>query len=115
MRPTALRLVAASSLLLGLCCAAETRPRYGGTVRVQVREVAELRALVFETLVRLDDGGEPQPWLATTWESREDGRRWQFWLRRKVKFHDGTPLTPSLAAAGLQAANPGWRVRAVGD
>lgn len=48
---------------------------------------------IFDTLVRFD----PQtfkvvPSLAVSWETSRDGRTWTFQLRRKVRFHDGTPL-----------------------
>ena len=53
-------------------CGAATRPRYGGTLRVEMRAApaaldpatagaGPLRALVFETLVHLDEAGAPQP------------------------------------------------------
>jgi len=36
---------------------------------------------------------EPQPWVATSWETPDDGKTWIFHLRKDAKFHDGTPLT----------------------
>jgi ABC-type transport system substrate-binding protein len=74
-----------------------------------------LAALVFETLVTLDDRGQPQPALAVSWEAAPGNQRWQFNLRRGVKFHDGSPLTSDAVAASLRAANPNWRVLALGD
>jgi peptide/nickel transport system substrate-binding protein len=48
---------------------------------------------VFEGLVRLRaDRLEAEPCLAERWETHEDGRRWTFFLRRGVKFHDGQPF-----------------------
>jgi peptide/nickel transport system substrate-binding protein len=116
-------------LLLGLASAA-TRPRYGGTLHVSFRaapaslnpiELAgtpdgrNLIQIMFDTLVRLDDRGNPQPGLAVSWQAAPGDQRWQFRLRPGVTFHDGSPLTADAAAASLRAANPGWRVFAAGD
>jgi peptide/nickel transport system substrate-binding protein len=30
------------------------------------------------------------PWLATSWKSNKDKTQWTFYLRKGVKFHDGT-------------------------
>ena len=100
---------------------ASTRPRYGGSLRVEMRaQVASLdpgemssdgveaaatqrlAALIFERLVRLDDNGRPRPALAVAWQHDAEAKRWQFRLRPGVKFYDGTPLTAERAAAALQ-------------
>ena len=48
---------------------------------------------IYEGLVRFRDGTlEPEPALARDWEISDDGRRYTFYLRRGVKFHDGTPF-----------------------
>ena len=39
--------------------------------------------------------------LATKWSVAADGRTWTFTLRADVRFHDGTPLDASAAAASL--------------
>jgi len=49
-------------------------------------------ALIFETLVRLDNDGKPAPRLAESWTSSDDFKTWTFKLRPGVKFHDGTPF-----------------------
>ena len=56
-----------------------------------------------ETLVRLNEDGEPQPLLATGW-SRLDDHAWRFVIRSGVTFHDGTDLTPERVVAALMAA-----------
>ncbi|MDQ1199207.1 ABC transporter substrate-binding protein [Agrobacterium sp. SORGH_AS 787] len=56
-----------------------------------------------ETLINLDAGGLPTPSLATEW-SQLDGHTWRFIIRRGVKFHDGTELTPERVVASLTAA-----------
>ncbi|MGA9391611.1 MAG: ABC transporter substrate-binding protein [Candidatus Sulfotelmatobacter sp.] len=116
--------------------AAETRPQYGGTVRIAMRGAPvsldpsldlrspseagaqarrNLLALIFETLVTLDDRGRIHAGLATDWQAAPGNQRWQFHLRQGVKFHDGSPLTADIAASSLRMANPSWKVFAEGD
>lgn len=45
-----------------------------------------------EPLVGRDANGAITPWLATEWETSEDGLTWDFYLREGVTFTDGTPL-----------------------
>src|SRR5436305_8489441 len=45
-------------------------------------------AAIFETLVTLDDKGQPQPRLALSWTHSNDFKTWTFKLRPGVKFHD---------------------------
>lgn len=48
---------------------------------------------IYDTLVQYEDGStDLEPGLAEKWESSEDGLTWTFYLRRGVKFHDGTPF-----------------------
>ncbi|NPV72872.1 MAG: ABC transporter substrate-binding protein [Pelotomaculum sp.] len=48
---------------------------------------------VFEGLVRFKPGTtEIEPCLAEAWRASPDGREWTFYLRKNVKFHDGTPF-----------------------
>jgi peptide/nickel transport system substrate-binding protein len=49
-------------------------------------------AAIFDTLVALDDKGEPVPKLALSWTHSDDYKTWTFKLRPGVKFHDGTPF-----------------------
>lgn len=108
MRRSTCLLLAAASVL-----AAAERPRYGGTLRIEMqaapRTVEANRVLagaVFETLTRLDERGRPQPCLALDWRSARGGARWHFRLRGGVKFHDGSPLTAAAIASSLSA----WKV-----
>jgi peptide/nickel transport system substrate-binding protein len=56
-------------------------------------EAARVTNQMFESLVDLAPGGtHVVPKLATSWRTSEDRRTWTFFLRRGVKFHDGTPL-----------------------
>ena len=125
-------LLAASSILLATFSNAETRPQYGATLhlstriapqslepadRAQLESIAQrnLTRLMFDALVRMDERGKLQPALATSWQAAPGDQRWQFWLRRGVKFHDGSPLTPEAAAAAIRSANPGWNVQPAAD
>jgi peptide/nickel transport system substrate-binding protein len=132
MKLSGWQLLAVSSLLLGMLATAETRPQYGGTLHLSTRiapasldpsdnsqpdSVARrnLDRLMFDTLVTMDNRGRLQSSLATSWQAEPGNQRWQFSLRRGVKFHDGSPLTPEAVAASLRAANPGWNASAAVD
>jgi ABC-type transport system substrate-binding protein len=112
---------------------AETRPHYGGTLRVMMQsapnaldlpanatpadywDIARALSLIGDTLVKLDALGRPQPALAVAWQSDPSARHWQFTLRRGVKFHDGSLASPGAIAQILGAIHPGWNVRASAD
>jgi len=103
-------LLAASSVVLWAVTAhARTRPRQGGTLRVEMRADASqwmnsaMRMLVFDSLTQTDDAGNVQPGLAARWDSQSDDRRWQLWLRPDVRFHDGTPLSAATVVQSLTA------------
>ena len=121
------RQIVAALLLVGIAGAfasranASTRPQFGGTLRVQISErvatidprqwpsesaradaAEHVSSLVFDRLVRLDDHARLQPALAISWEHDAQAKRWQFRIREGVKFSDGTPLTPAIAAMALQ-------------
>ena len=104
------------------------RPRYGGTLRVEVEatirsldpaaatsDTAEAAAraramgLVFEPLVTIDEHGL-QPMLATSWESDPRGARWQIRLRSAVQLHDGSTLEPWHVASALRVSEPAWMI-----
>lgn len=51
------------------------------------------RHAVYEQLVALDANLAPQPALADSWETSEDGLTWTFRLRDGVTFHNGAPMT----------------------
>jgi ABC-type transport system substrate-binding protein len=112
---------------------AETRPHYGGTLRVMLQsapgsldlpanatpagywDAARTLSLVGDTLVKLDVQGRPQPALAVAWQSDPSARHWQFTLRRGVKFHDGSAASAGAIAQILGAIHSGWNVRASAD
>jgi len=105
----------ALSSLLAASLHGATRPRYGGTLAVDLSASwatldpgdgfpEAVSPLVAETFVRLNARGEPEPWLAVNWQRDADRRRWRFSLRPKVLFHDGEPLTAASAVPSLTAA-----------
>ena len=93
---------------------AETRPHYGGTLAVEIHDALtftdpgdwspELVALVYDSLVRLDEHGEARPALAVSWQHDPAFKRWEFALRPGVKFHDGSPVNAAAVAASLKGS-----------
>ena len=62
------------------------------------------RMQITETLLEADPIGQPQPALAETWSVTDDGKVWHLAIRPGVKFHDGSELTPVVAAHSLNVA-----------
>jgi ABC-type transport system substrate-binding protein len=127
MKLTGFPLLVFLNVLIASAAAAAIRPHYGGILHVQMESAVSsldpvdsdqrdmlaagnVFALMFDTLVRLNDRGEPQPGLATSWQAEAGNQRWQFMLRPGTRFSDATPLTPEVVAASLRRANPGWKV-----
>ncbi len=49
---------------------------------------------VYDPLVWIDEYTlDPKPWLAERWETTPDGKTYTFYLRKGIKWHDGTPFT----------------------
>ena len=134
MRHLLCPLLAASSLLLVAPIGdAATRPRYGGTLRAKIQSpvmsldpsdrpspaeagaLMKLRALLYESLVRLDADGRPQPALALSWEHDERWVRWRFKLRSGVKWHDGSAVAPEDILVSFEGLIPGHPARVEGD
>jgi ABC-type transport system substrate-binding protein len=125
-------LLVAASVCLAASALASTRPHYGGTLRLAMRDAPtsidpadssqpdsfathSLSRLVFDTLVVLDGRGQPQPALASSWQAEPGNQRWQFSIRRGVTFQDGTAVSPDAVAASLRSTNPNWKVFASGE
>lgn len=133
MKRFAWQWLAISSLLVAtLAARAETRPQYGGTLHVALSAALSsldpadaaqddsfarrsVTALIFDNLVSGDASGRVQPFLAESWQATNGNRRWQFRIRRGVKFHDGTPVTAQSVAASLRVANPSWNIAIEGE
>lgn len=70
------------------------------------RDIMSLYAVVYESLVTIDDNGIPQPLLAESWSESGSGKTWIFTLRENLFFSDGTPLTAQdVAASGTFLLN----------
>jgi peptide/nickel transport system substrate-binding protein len=132
MRPSGFLLLVSVSVSLAVAAPASTRPHYGGTLRLAMREAPSsldpadssqpgmfawpgLSRLLFDTLVTLDARGIAQPALSSSWQVDPGNQRWQFSIRRGVTFRDGTAVSSDAAAASLRAANPNWKVFATGE
>lgn len=59
---------------------------------------------IHDPLVRMDAQGNIYPALAEKWEMSEDGLEYRFYLRKDVKFQDGSPLTASDVKFSLDRA-----------
>jgi peptide/nickel transport system substrate-binding protein len=108
-------LVIAAALLLATAVqpqglspvAAQTGPRYGGTLRTGMQTdpvgldphlstataTRNMMEHVYDTLVFYSASGRFTPGLAESWTTSADGLLWTFKLRRNVKFHNGRPMT----------------------
>ncbi|NLX82810.1 MAG: hypothetical protein GXZ04_03215 [Clostridiales bacterium] len=78
------------SIILGIVSATTNRLN---PLQPVEREFMSLSALMYESLITIDDDYMPKPQLAERWESSSDGSSWSFTLREGVVFHDGSPLT----------------------
>ncbi len=113
MRPLGWAWLALSSVSFGDLQAA-TRPRYGGTLTVELSSAwsaiepaewsGDVALPVAETLVRMNARGIVEPELAVAWQADPDRKRWRFTLRPRVIFHDGEPLNATSAGPALLAA-----------
>jgi ABC-type transport system substrate-binding protein len=85
----------------------EESPQYGGVFRlksfsnsfrpefdpIKAESYIFLSEQIFDGLVKLDKNFNIVPSLAEYWEISPDGKTYTFYLRRGVKFHDGSQLT----------------------
>ncbi|WP_174875461.1 SgrR family transcriptional regulator, partial [Vogesella oryzae] len=70
---------------------------------VSSRLEAHLVRQLFDRLCDFDVHSQTlQPALAHAWEPQEQARRWRFWLRPGISFHDGTPLDAAAIAASIR-------------
>lgn len=59
--------------------------------------------LLFEALVKINDKGGFDPWLAEKWTISEDGKTYVFKLREDVTFSDGSKFDAEAAKANFDA------------
>src|SRR5690348_14756604 len=84
---------AAAVLRVGVAGLSSSNPGNG------LRQLAQI--LSVEGLARVGEDGRPEPTLAESWTSANNGRSYLVRLKSGVKFHDGTPLTPEIVAQVL--------------
>jgi len=117
-----LRRLALLSIVWIASAHAETRPRYIGTLEASLlgapatfdptmaQSHAELTVseLIFDTLYRAELTGPVEPHLALDQPALDATRTIaRITIRKGVKFHDGSPLTPQDVAASLERARIG--------
>ncbi|MBI2864305.1 MAG: ABC transporter substrate-binding protein [Chloroflexi bacterium] len=64
-----------------------------GTLQSSGNIFAGLGAAMYESLTRTTPEGQTVPNIAERWEISPDGKTHTFYIRKGVKFHDGTDLT----------------------
>jgi peptide/nickel transport system substrate-binding protein len=64
-------------------------------------DVSDL-SLVYASLTRLRPEGEAEPALATKWEFSKDGKTMTLFLRKGIKFTDGTPFNAEAVKVNLE-------------
>ena len=62
--------------------------------------------LSIEGLIAPYEDGRPRPWLAESWDTSADRLTLTIRLRRRAKFHDGSPVTAPVVAEILRKALP---------
>lgn len=68
-----------------------------------------IRAGIVETLVKIDNNFTLKPWLLESFSSN-DGRHWEFKVRKGITFHNGTMLDAAMVKANIENCtknNPG--------
>jgi len=63
---------------------------------------------VYETLVRIDSHGTPQPLLAESWDVNDAGTEYTFHLRDGVTFSNGAPFTAEDAKFSIDYVRDSW-------
>lgn len=90
-------------------------------VGAPLREITTLPKFVssalYDSLLKVDpQDGHLLPGLAERWQVSEDGKTFEFTLRRNVKWHDGVPLTADDVVFTLEAlSDPDVRVIPAAD
>lgn len=67
----------------------------------QLDSTAMVQRAVFDSLVFQNSDGSFTPWLATEWTVSEDGKSYEFSLRKDVRFHDGTAFDAAAVKANF--------------
>lgn len=59
--------------------------------------------MVYEGLVKFENGGKISPWLAKSWSVSDDGKIYTFELRRDVVFSNGEKFNAAAVKANFDA------------
>ena len=110
--------------------AAQTGPRYGGTLRAGMQTdpvgldphlttataTRNMMENVYDTLVMVNSEGRYIPGLAESWTTSADGLTWTFQIRSGVKFHNGRVMTAEDAAYSInRIRDPNTKSPRAGD
>ncbi len=82
--------------------------RGGDSVRLDPADITDGESVkvcnqIFETLVKFKRNSTAvEPCLATEWKVSPDGKVWTFYLRKGVKFHDGTDFDANAVVFSLK-------------
>lgn len=82
--------------------------QYGETLDVfNTATTMESHNMIYECLVTMDTDYKYQPGLAEKWEVSDDGLTWTFYLKKGVKFHDGSDFTADVVKWWLEGMKKG--------
>ena len=76
-----------------LVMAIQTTPRHLNPAVQSGTATGQPGTQLFASLLRYDDGWEPQPYLAKSWDISDDGLTVTINLVENATFHDGEPIT----------------------
>jgi len=123
------RMFSVSLLILVVVLLGQVLGMAGGTLRVAKTSDAvsldphgaaagpsqEVYLNIYETLTWIAADGTIEPWLATSWE-RIDDLTMRFYLRKNVKFHDGTDFNAAAVKFTIERAiDPDNPARVAGE
>lgn len=104
------------SYVAPVSAASSENPKKGGTLRYGINQDyptlgnpptqqystgAPITDICLESLLILNEKGEPTPWLATSWDYDNEALTLTLTLRKGVKFHDGTDFNAAAAKWNL--------------
>jgi len=123
MTSTGYKILLLGILLLGIAgsvAICDETPKYGGTLvflqsedpgtlDIAMEQATTEASVVFnvvEHLAVVDPKTlQVAPWLAESWEDRDNGTTWDIHLRKGVKFHNGETMTAAVVKWSLDYAN----------
>lgn len=103
---------------VGRALVEEPAPEYGGTLLIAQQAESDgwhptknnwppeghfVAGAIFEPLMRLDENGDPQPYLAESIDHNEDYTAWTMKVRPGITFHDGAPLDAYAVKKNLES------------